>query len=117
MQNNKMKNIVVLKNLPSNLIDEAIIILRANKNAKRLQYIENIDKKSKSEFESNNKTNDYVIKEAELVISNYISKIENNKRIKIKNRGFNRKYNRLKKYSICVSIILFFCIIKIIINY
>ena len=111
MQNSKMKNIVVLKNLPSNLIDEAIVILKANKNAKTLQYIEN---NSKKEYENRENSKEYAIREAESVISNYISKIENNKKIKNQNRGVNKKYNGLKRYSICVSIILFVCIIKII---
>ena len=40
MQNSNMKNIVVLKNLPSNLVDEAIVILKSKKTAKRLEVIE-----------------------------------------------------------------------------
>ena len=31
---------VVLKNLPSNIVDEAIIVLKANKKTKKLQKIE-----------------------------------------------------------------------------
>ena len=40
MEVSNMKNIVVLKNLPSNIVEEAIIILKTNKEAKRLEYIE-----------------------------------------------------------------------------
>ena len=31
-----MKNIVLLKNLPSNIIEEAIVIVKNNKDARRL---------------------------------------------------------------------------------
>jgi hypothetical protein len=113
MQKNNMKNIVVLKNLPSNIVDEAIVILKANKNAKKFQYVES---NTSVDFEESRKSSDYVIREAEAVIANYISKIENNKKMRYKNRDFNRKYNRLKKYSICISIFFLFCIIKILIS-
>ena len=40
METSKLKNMVVLKNLPSNIVDEAIIVLKANKKVKKLQKIE-----------------------------------------------------------------------------
>ena len=40
METSNMKNMVVLKNLPSNLVEEAIIILKSNKKVKKLQKIE-----------------------------------------------------------------------------
>ena len=40
MEASKLKNMVVLKNLPSNIVDEAIIVLKANKKVKKLQKIE-----------------------------------------------------------------------------
>ena len=113
MQKNNMKNIVVLKNLPSNIVDEAIVILKTNKNAKKLQYVEN---NTSVDFEETGNTSDYVIREAESVIANYISKIENSKKIKYKNRDINKKYNRLKKYSICISIVFLLSIVKILIS-
>ena len=109
MQNNRMKNIVVLKNLPSNIIDEAIVILKANKNSKRLQYVDN---SSNMEYIESKTNSDYIIREAESVISNYILKIENNKKGKLKNFDLNKKFNRLKIYSICISIILLLIIIR-----
>lgn len=48
MEKSQMKNIVVLKNLPSNLIEEALVIVKSNKMAKRFEYIdkkENLEKK------------------------------------------------------------------------
>ena len=41
METSNLKNMVVLKNLPSNIVDEAIIVLKANKKTKKLQKIEN----------------------------------------------------------------------------
>ena len=35
-----MKNMVVLKNLPSNLVEEAIVILKSSKKVKKLEKIE-----------------------------------------------------------------------------
>ena len=48
MEASNLKNMVVLKNLPSNIVDEAIIVLKTNKKVKKLQKIEKnnqIDKK------------------------------------------------------------------------
>ena len=39
METSKLKNMVVLKNLPSNIVDEAIIVLKTNKKVKKLQKI------------------------------------------------------------------------------
>ena len=40
METSNLKNMVVLKNLPSNIVDEAIIVLKANKKTKKLQKID-----------------------------------------------------------------------------
>ena len=40
MNSKIMKNIVVLKDLPSNIIDEAIVILKDNSKIKTLEAIE-----------------------------------------------------------------------------
>ena len=36
MESSNLKNMVVLKNIPSNIIDEAIVVLKSNKKAKKL---------------------------------------------------------------------------------
>ena len=41
MDISNMKNIIILKNLPSNLIEEAIFILKQNKKVKKPELIEN----------------------------------------------------------------------------
>ena len=67
MEQEKMRNIIVLKNLPSNLIEEAFVIVKNNKMAKQLQNV----KGKKQENENVNSTKKYMIKEAEMIISNY----------------------------------------------
>lgn len=100
MENNNLKNIVVLKNLPSNLVEEAFVILKSNKKAKKLAKVEkenivDVTRKDKKEKE-------YILKEAEMIVSNYLLKIEdNNKQLK------NKKYKKLKKYACCTSVIIF----------
>lgn len=108
MDSNQMKNIIVLKNLPSNLIDEAFIILKDNKKIKSLERVEkkNINKVEKE------KTEEYIVKEAEMVISSYLSKIEDEKQIKTYSiRKMENKYKRLKVVSIVLSIIVFINVI------
>ena len=102
MEKNQMKNIVVLKNLPSNLVEEAFIILKSNKLAQSLKYIEK--KESAKKQESKNKSKDYIIREAEMVISNYISSLEK-KEVKEDKGNVNKKFKWLKIYSIVVTIL------------
>ena len=105
METSNMKNMVVLKNLPSNLVEEAIIVLKSSKKVKKLEKIEN-----KNKIEKNNtmkREKDYVLKEAEMLVSSYISKLENKQKQKqSKNIKNNRKYIRLKNYAYLASIII-----------
>ena len=112
MQANKLKNIVILKNLPSNIVEEAIVILKSNKYAKKFQMIEKNNNKELEEKESNGK--EYIIKEAEALLSSYISKIENTKFIEKPNKVLKERYKRLKQYSIIMTI---FFAISFIINF
>lgn len=106
METSHMKNMVILKNLPSNLVEEAIIILKSSKKVKKL---EKIDKKNNSNpAQTLKKEKDYILKEAEMLVSSYISKLEDKQEQKqygtIKN---NKKYIRLKKYAFLSSLIIF----------
>lgn len=105
-----MKNMVVIKNLPSNMIEEAFIILKPNLKVKELNTI-------KAEGKNNYNINkeDYVIKEAELLVSEYISRIEKGENIRKKNLT-EKKYKKLKRVTffsiifsiICLTINIFF---------
>lgn len=107
METSKLKNMVILKNLPSNIVDEAIIVLKSNKKIKKLQKIEK--KKSIDNNINTNKDKDYILKEAEMIVNNYISNIEKNNNRKIFNKEAKEKYNKLKKYSIIVTLV---CILE-----
>ena len=101
METSKLKNMVVLKNLPSNIVDEAIIVLKTNKKVKKLKKIEK--NKKKVENENDKKDKEYILKEAEMIVNNYISKIENNDKKNIFNKEAKAKYNKLKKYAIAIT--------------
>ncbi len=108
MDTENMKNMVVLKNLPSNIVDEAIVILKPNIKLKSLDVAEN--KKNNKNTKKVNLQNPkkYIINEAEMVVGNYISKIENDKKKNIKvNKKIEAKYKRLRTVSIFLGLMLF----------
>lgn len=117
MEESKLKNMVVLKNLPSNLVEEAIIILKSNKNAKRLEKIDK-DKRNESNITKKDvNKKDFVVKEAELVVSSYISKVENSSKAdKQRKIEQNRKIRRLKNYAYLSSFIIFLQLMLLIIK-
>lgn len=108
MNTENMKNMVMLKNLPSNIVEEAIVILKPNVKLKNLDFAENKktgNKKIKNENIDNPKK--YIINEAEMVISNYLSKIEKEKKNALKeNRKMENKYKRLRAVSIFLGVLL-----------
>ena len=89
MESSDMKNMVVLKNLPSNMVEEAIIIF---KETQKIKQKELIDKAKKVNIMQNqSKSKDYILKEAEMLVTDYINKIENKKNKNTKNpvnKGF-----------------------------
>lgn len=112
MEASKLKNMVVLRNLPSNIVDEAIIILKANKKIKNLELIENSRSQNKEKKDTGNQ--EYILKEAEMLVSSYISKMEKEESKAKSKDVLKEKYNRLKKYSFFSTLILF---ISLIVNF
>lgn len=97
MDTSKMKNMVVLKNLPSNIIDEAIVILKPNKKIKSLDYIEKTKDRKQTSDKVNKNPKDYILQEAEMIISNYISNIEDQRKIKLESaKKLEMKYKKLR---------------------
>ena len=97
MNESKMKNMIVLKDLPSNIIDEAIVILKPNVKIENLNIVD-----------SKKNSTDYIINEAQMVISNYIGAIEKQKETKyktIKNDENRRKI--VKTIAIVLGVVLF----------
>ena len=96
---------MVLKNLPSNIVEEAFVILKSNKKVKQVEKIEKTKLKKNSDNE--NKEKDYIIKEAEMLVSNYITTLEQKKKDRnINNKKLNQKYKKVKNYAIISSIII-----------
>ena len=109
MNESKMKNMVVLKDLPSNIVEEAYVILKPNQKFKK--YIEKQEKGKKEIMP------DYVVKEAEMVVSNYLSKIEENKKLRnLEVEKIKKKYIKIKKIAlflggiVILNIISLFCV-------
>lgn len=104
MNQGALKNMVVLKKLPSNIVEEAIIILKTNKKIKQNEKI-NLNK-NKEKIEKT-KENDYILKEAEMIIMNYITKLEQKKKEKNEiQKTIKRKCKNLKKCIMIMSMIL-----------
>ena len=114
MEKNNFKNMVVLKSLPSNIVEEAIVIFKDHVAIKSVKEIELSNKSSEEESNINktiekNRENDFAIKEAELVLSDYFKKLEqkneNTKTFdKIKKEQIEEKYKKIKLYSSIVTI-------------
>ena len=122
MDTSSMKNIVVLRDLPSNLVEEAIVVLKENQKLKKVELLdmetekgkekkqeekknrnkEMIEKKAK---EKNENQKDYIIKEAQLLISDYITRIEGKSKSKNTEKSFTqlkKKYHKLKIVNIAL---------------
>ena len=111
MESSNMKNIVVLKNLPSNMVEEAIIIFKETQKVKQKELIDKGNKGNLSQKQL--KSKDFILKEAEMLVTDYINKIENKRKLS-SHKNIKDKYEKLKIYSIASTIIL---VISLIINF
>ncbi len=103
MNASRMKNIIVLKDLPSNIIDEAIVILKAgskvkNKVKKESNTIENIESTEDTSYE-------IAIKEAEFLVADYMKNLEKPKEDIVKAKSISAKYQKLKICSFFLGVI------------
>ena len=105
MDNLSMKNMIVLKDLPSNIIDEAIVIFKQNINLDKYKKIPKEDCKNKVKTVMNN--SEFAVKEAENIIANYISEMERPKNFEQITQKLQAKCNRLKTLSILFGILAF----------
>lgn len=110
MNNQDTKNVIILKSLPSNLIDEAIIVVKDKKKVKDINYSDlakykeengivqgSMKQEDLKKIESIKKENrKYIIKEAETVVTNYIKRIEDN----LSDRNIDRLKSGYKKSKI-----------------
>ena len=87
METSKMKNMVVLKNLPSNMIEEAIVIFKENSKIKAKDVIN----KSNQLSQIQGKSKDIIFKEAEMLVNDYVKRVESSKNKKIFDKKINDK--------------------------
>lgn len=122
MDVNNMKNIIILKNLPSNILEEAIVVVKNKKKAIDTDCLKNTnnilkeknkddvvqgymneeDFKKIEKIERDNR--EFVVKEAEMVIKNYLDKLEDGQRV-IDRNSLQKKYNRLKYMNFVLLVI------------
>ena len=96
-----MRNIIRLKDVPSNTIEEAIIIFKNNKKVKKHEF----SNKFNSDNHDEDDERDFIVKEAELVISDYLKETQDNK------VDYKKKNKRLKCICTLLGIMLFISII------
>ena len=97
MHESNFKNMIVLKNLPSNIVDEAIVVLKQNTKIKKLEKIEN-NKKNNNQNPTSKKT-EYIVREAKMIVEEYLNQIEKNqKKIELKKKSRDN-YKLLKRYA------------------
>ena len=97
-----------MKNLPSNMIEEAIVIFKENSKIKAKDVIN----KSNQLSQIQGKSKDIIFKEAEMLVNDYVKRVESSKNKKIFDKKINDKF--LKKYSIVITILF---IISLTINF
>lgn len=116
MDTGSMKNIVVLKDLPSNLVEEAIIFLKENQKLKKPELIDSelkqnqkktVEKDFVEKKEETKNSKDYIVNEAKMLIADYISRLENkNRKEDVSYKKLKKKYKLLKKVSASLAIAL-----------
>ena len=109
MDTNAMKRMIVLKNLQSNMVEEAYIVFKDNVKVHRAKKIE--DEKTDGKL-LDGKDKEYMIKEAELIVNEYISKLEG-RNYKVNDIDLKQNYKRLKiiSISLCIFSVLDFILL------
>ena len=105
-----IKNMIILKDLPSNIVKEAYVVFKSNKMIKKFQKI---NKNTEKQENKENREDQYAIKEAEMLVLDYIEKVEKSEKEVILNSRVNKK---LKKYAYIASIIIFIQFILLVIK-
>lgn len=96
MQLSKMKNIIVLRGMSSNVVDEAIVVLKPNIKLKQSEY------NSKGKMTSIDKNKKMIVtKEAENTINLYIKKLQKDSKMQI-NDQLKMKYKFLQICNIAL---------------
>ena len=103
MEINSMKNMIVLKNFPSNIVEEAFVVLKENV---KIHKVEMADKKGGKEKDKKQilKQNS-IVKEAEMLITEYVDNLQKQEyKVRNENKKMMDKYKKMKKLTILLSI-------------
>ncbi|MBR2289942.1 MAG: hypothetical protein IJ867_04940 [Clostridia bacterium] len=103
MENNKIKNTIVLRGMASNVVDEAIVILKPNVKIKKTQGIKKVG-------EEKNTSKELILKEAEHIVSEYVNRIGTEELKKEKMR-LERRVKKLQVVSLGFLILLIITLI------
>ena len=96
MNSSKMKNMVILKDLPSNIIEEAYVVLRPG-----------VKFEKKTEESQKNIAPNYILNEAESIIDSYLSDSKKqNLTNQVEENTIKKKYKILKNISF-ILVVLF----------
>ena len=90
------------------MIEEAIVIFKENSKIKAKDVIN----KSNQLSQIQGKSKDIIFKEAEMLVNDYVKRVESSKNKKIFDKKINDKF--LKKYSVVITILF---IISLTINF
>lgn len=103
MKISQMKNIIVLKDLPSNLVEEAIVILKKGSKVKNKEMA---DRSHKGGFEENSDGNyEIAIKEAEYIVGDYMKKLEKPEDNTQNLRKLRLQYKKMQICSVLLGIV------------
>lgn len=91
----KSKKVIVIDDIHSNLIESAILVLKGDK--------EREEKCNISKWDNRNNKNDFILREAELIINNYIK--ENKSKLKPPKKIDNKNSKLMKNVIINSALI------------
>ena len=84
--------------------------MRFKLTGEKQKALQKVEKNSKSVNKNESKKDkDYILKEAEMLINSYISKIENKEKKDFNNKSLKEKYKKLKNYAIASTVV---CILQ-----
>lgn len=107
MQNSKLKNSIVLRGMASNIVDEAIVILKPNIKIKKMEALKN------QQLHEKDTSKNFILKEAEHVILEYVNKINE----KDYNKSINNLKSKIKKLRLINIAFLILLIISVLIKW
>lgn len=100
-----MKNMVILRDIPSNMVEEAIVIFKPNIKIEQGKKEEKKKENIKVGAKGKEISKDYIIKEAEAIVNQYISNLEKPHQLEVSNQKLLNKYNRMKTISILCGVV------------